>query len=584
MASISFDVDSVKLRLINNLKKYNLWQDVLDTSAIDSLISPFAEEIQYLANFDTYLTRENKWSLAQNKTSLLSMTDIHRYQAHRKIGSTGILKISADETFNVVPSKNISIPKYTQFSSDDDTKFVSKNDYVLTTTDKYIEIDIIQGIPQSYTYIASGDDFEEFSIENENIENSFYELFVNGVKWTKLNNIYEADSTDTNYELTNIIDFSGIYIKFGNNINGKKLNNGDVILFRYINTEGFNGNISSSNSITTVDSTILDIDNSAVDIFVKNEDSLVGGLDFEEIEDIRKNAPEIYQTGDRASNNNDYRQIVLSEFSYVLKAIVWGTYENNIDEGNNPWTHVALDTNNVYLSTIRSDLSESLSTAQKLEISERLNNYKAPTDIVQFVDGVKIPIIFTVTAYISDKTYTITQVKNNIRTQLESTYALENREFFQHIRFSDYQREIDEVEGVDYHHTTLKFYDDNTFNNTFNVTLSIPIFPITPGSVEVYVKDTVNDTAEFLIATDDGSGNIIGETGYDIIGSTIDYSSGEGGISLDNDPAVLTEPYTNYRVRVFYSITASDLVLKERNHIFDYDDTLSSLNITAQYT
>jgi len=584
MSTISFDADSVTTRIINRLKAKASWANILKTSTAQQLIEPFSEEISYLASYDGFLTRENKWGLSRNKTSLLAFTGIHRYEAHRQIGAEGVLTLSADETFNLEPAVNIAIPKYTQFSTEDDVKFVSKETYVITTADKSIDISAIQGIPRTFNYIATGTDFEEFDIDSVVIENSFYELSVNGTTWTKLENIYEAGATDESYELTNKIDFTGIYIKFGNNINGKKVENGDTIIFKYIETLGSDGNISASNTVDTVDSTMFDIASSVVDVYVKNDNAMVGGQDFETLEEIRKNAPEFFQTGDRASNSDDYVQIILNEFSYILKVLVWGTYENNIDDGLNPWTTVPLEDNNVFIATIRTDGSESLSTTQKLEISERLNDFKAPTDIVVFADGNIINIVYTIAAYISDKSYTLTEVKNNINTELKALYDLENRDFFEHIRFSDYIAAIDGVTGVDYHSTSISFYTDESFNVTFNVDLNLEMVSITPSSVSIYVKDIVNDTPEFLMGTDDGAGTIDGEVGYDLSGSTINYTTGLGGIALDNVPPVLTEPYTNYRVRVYYQTTSSDLLLKERNQIFSYAEAISSPLITTTYT
>jgi hypothetical protein len=584
MSQISFDAESIITRVINNLRSKISWAEVLNTSTSRQIVEPISEELAYEVNYDNFLTRENKWNLARNKTSLLAFTGIHRYEAHRKIGSQGILTLSADKTFNVAPTKNITIPVYTQFSSDSGIIFVSKNTYAITTSDLSIDIDIIQGIPRSFTYVASGDDFEEFDIDNDIIENSFYELYVNDTLWGRIENIFEADIADESYELTNKIDFSGIYIKFGNNINGKKLENGDIVEFKYVDTLGFDSNIESSNTVINVDSTILNIDGESVDIFCKNDDAIVGGQDVEELEEIRKNAPKFFQTGDRASNNSDYEQIILDEFSYVLKVLAWGTYENNIDQGLNPWENVPLEDNNVFVATIRTDGSESLSTAQKLEISERLNEFKAPTDIVQFVDGQIVHLIYEITAYISNRSYTLSDVKNSINLTLKTNYDLENREFFEHIRFSDYQRIIDEAEGVDYHHSIPIFYDKTYFSPAWTSDLSLPMFVITPSTVEVYIQDIVNDTDPILIGTDNGLGSIIGEPGYTLTGSTISYNTGIGAIILDNVPPVLTEAYTNYEIKTLYRTSTDDLVLKERYQTYGYDESLSLDRITTVYT
>ena len=117
---------------------------------------------------------------------------------------------------------------------------------------------------------------------------------VNGELYQKIDSLLEAESgTDKVYELTNFKDFSGVRLKFGDDIFGKKLNDGDIIIFKFIETDGSNGNVHSQNSITTVSSIIYDEENLEVDLYCTNDNEISNGLDYEDIEKIKVNAPNL---------------------------------------------------------------------------------------------------------------------------------------------------------------------------------------------------------------------------------------------------------------------------------------------------
>lgn len=586
--AVSFSTDAIRQRVINRLRSKNSWNNILDTAASQQIIDVFAEEFYYFANFDSYLTRETKWELARNKTSLIANSSLN-YNPHRKKSSTGYVTISADKTFNLEPSYNITIPKYTQFSTNAGLKFVTTTTDTLTTSDKEKDFEIIQGIQRTYSTFAVGDEFEEFEITSDNIENGFYELYVNNVLWQPINNIFEASYSDKVYQISNKIDFSGIYIKFGNNINGKKLISNDSIVFKYIQTDGLSGNINSSNYITVVDSTVFDVNNIATKIYCKNKNAVLGGVDVESIEEIRLNAPKFYQAGMRSSTNEDYIQIIRANFDYIYNIIVWGAYENNIDNGRNSWDLINLNDNNVFVSVIKQDYTGTLTTQEKQDISAELNLYKSPTDIVVFQDAVIVNLIFKSYIYISDRSYTLNTVKDSVNTSLIENYSIQNRDFFTPIRVSDYIKVIDNTAGVDYHHTTTALFEYYYFNASFSFTINLSVYPLKTSSLKVYAKDIVNNTDEFLLGYDDGTGNIIGnsttdETGAPLIydlgtNSDINYTLGIGALEWLNP----TEAYTNYQIRIEYESLNDDLILKKRYHIFNYSETYSLNNLIPNY-
>ena len=618
--AVLWDAESITNRVIERLRSKVSWNDILYISTNRRLIEAFAEEVAYEVYYNEYLTRENKWAIAQNRSSLVSFQDIHKYDAYRKIGATGTLRLSLskdyfdlvdwdststystndevsysnkfyiaiDASTNAEPSSSptkwtridvspttysIDVPTYSIFSTTEGTKFTNTQSYALTTADDYIDISVIQGIPKNESYVATGIINEEFNIDNDSIENVFNKGYVNSTEWTEITDIFLAEATDTKYEIENELDFTGVFLKFGDSVTGKKLESGDTVLWEYIETDGADGDILSAGYVTTIDSTFYDTNSDEAILFCYNADRLEGGTDIESTESIRINAPNTFQTGDRATSKVDYKTII-EAFSYVLKTTVWGAYEVNIDAGNDPWTFIAGEENVVHVVGITTS-EENLSTAQKLAISEGINEFKSPTDIVTFEDVIFVNLIFTSNIFISDRSFTLSKVISNVRTTLGDAYSVETLNFFEAIRFSDYQRLIDEVEGVEYHDTTVNMYTIDEFNMSFQYQINIPLIPVVTSSIKIYVQDTVLNEAEFLIATDDGAGTLVGTASYPTVTGIINYATGVGAFDLGS---TLPKVYTNYSIRTVYEYDSKDLVLLERNQIFKYNDTNTIIN------
>jgi hypothetical protein len=627
---VQWDVDSIRARVLNRLRSKASWANVLDYSANTREIDAFSEELADLANYLEYNNRETTWTLARNKSSLLASQAIHGYKAHRKIGATGTIRFAVSdliksaswystttyaqddviyysddilyrslvnnnlnhvpsstigtywELVDIKPSKNIDIPKWTVFTDEaGEVKFTTYETNALTTSDNWIDLNVIQGSPISVSKVAQGTENEEFEIDDDSIETSKYNLTVNSVEWTEIDSLQESGSTDTEYEIENIIDFTGLYLKFGDDIHGKQLTTGDSVIFNYVQTLGLAGNVASAGIITKISSTIYDEDGVVVTPYCTNIEALLGGQETEEIESIRVNAPKIFQAGDRASSYADYESIILNNFSFVLKVLVWGSYEYNVDNGLNPWTFVPTEENVVHLAAISQSEIE-LTTTQKYLISEGINAYKSPTDIVVFSTPRFINVAFITTAYISDTSYTLSQVVSSIRTALGNAYSVSALDFFENIYFSDYQTLIDQVAGVEHHTTYAQIYYDFYFNDgSYTADLDLPSVDVRASSVYIYIQDTVGGQTDWtLLATDNGTGVLTtpNGSGFTLSSSTINYTT---GIAVINVASGLTEDDANYTIRVKYRLDSDDLILNNRADIFKYDNDESS--ITAQY-
>ena len=586
MAKIAFDYESIKNRVLQNLSAQSEWASFLDYGVIDNIISSVVNEMSYQIQYAEYNTVENFWNMARNRSSLLQMSPMHGYIVPRKQASSGTIRVSTSSTFDSTYPKTISIPKFFQFSGNG-IYVCSENDTQLNPTENYVEVSCVQGKVKEVSFLAEGIQYEEKIIYDDSIDNSFFVLTVNDVEWVYTDSLFLCKSTDQSYQIRTLPNLSGITIKFGNDIFGKKLNKNDVVKFKYISTDGTNGNIYTSDIITNVESQAFDSSGYSVKLYCTNISSFIGGKDYPSIEEIREISPNVYQTGDRASSRSDYYTI-LQKMSDLSKISVWGAYETLIDNNKDPWGFIPTEQNVVHLAVLLGDEYESLDDLEekdpeyvklkKTKIIESLHDVNDPTDLISFESTNKIPMIFHIDVTIISSAYTTAEVSNNIKTNLSKTYGIETMNFGESVYDSDYVRLIDETDGVKNHLSYVELYKDNIkLSSNYYCDFNLPIYPINSDSIKVYIKDTTVEDSEYeLMATCDSNGNIVGaeNTSYITTNSTLDLNSGKGTLNITNG---LTEDYRNYSFKIEYRYFEKNLKNSSRSNILYYADAVINL-------
>lgn len=588
MAVMKFDYDSVlarlKARVLSKLDGENLLLFSTNSAFLEAAAEEFADADMY----DEFLTREAVWETAQGYNSIMKQVSFYDYKPHRKVGSTGYIRVSTSKTFDGSWGTNITIPNFTQMSGGGLT-FLSKESTYLAANANYVDIPVIQGEKTEKTIEITSTAYPELryasiAIKDPDIENSLYSVKVNGVLWTEVDSIRLATSNeDLYYTLQTLSDFSGVEITFGNGVFGKKLEYGDIVTFEYLQTKGEDGNVLSGGIITSVDTALKDESGSDVELFCTNLDALVGGSDYESVESIRSTAPLSFQTGNRAISSSDYATLI-KQTNLVDKVQVWGEKEINEDAGNKPGTYVEASENLIYITGITVDLETGiglpLSESSKSLIREALNDKKGTTDILQFVDTQVVYVTFESEVYISNTKYSSEQVIGNVHNALASEYSLSEAAYKKNLYFSDYYKTIDAAEGVDHHRTTLSFSEFFKFSSAYLVSMNINLANIMPGTVKLYIRDTAADGEWSQLGHDNGSGILIGDQidpndpsrgSYDLNSATISYIDGAIGDVIITYG--LDQPFSNYEIRVDFALQDSeegDLNLKYRQQLFAY--------------
>ena len=187
-------------------------------------------------------------------------------------------------------------------------------------------IEVYEGsyLSQNYVY-SSRNPFQKFILPNSGIDLDSLVVNVRPSTQSSLRTTYNRhDSLFDNDTGTTINGSSNIYfvqeveseryeIIFGDGIFGKELQDGNVIEVTYITTNGSDGN--GINNFTFAGS--VSYVRNSVEIFVTSGISLLtsqnsssGGESIESIDSIRKYAPQIYATQNRALSANDYEVLI----------------------------------------------------------------------------------------------------------------------------------------------------------------------------------------------------------------------------------------------------------------------------------
>jgi len=567
MATISsFDFNGYYDYAIEALKVQSEHSNILYESGQSKLLIVICQLLAYMTQENEMLSTENQWKLAQNISSLLTNAPILSYKINWKIGATGMLRVSNSKTLDHAYPSDISIPAYTTFLAGK-TYYSTVDSFILSSSNDYIDIPVVQGIPLSETFTADGSGSEKFLISNGNIENSNYLLTVNGVLWTEIDTLFEAEGSFENYELSYNSSLDTLSITFGDGNYGKQLTDGDIIVFNYLETEGLSGNVQSLNFVNKVKSVIYTTIGDIVNLYCTNIEAISGGADYPDIEQIRVTAPKFFQTGDRASSPQDYQTLV-EALSYVQKASIWGAKEYNEDLDLDPWTFIPSEENLVHLVAINSD-GETATTTQQNQILEDINDRKGPTDLLSFETAQIVLMNFLTTARAQSKTYTETEIRSNIQDALVEEYSLSNRDFYESLAESDYKSLIDGITGVKSHSTVLQFEKYTVLQAPYLFDIALNICPVQGDTMEVYIKlDT--DLEYTKIATGLASGGFSSEVGYDISDSFIEPTTGQGAIIISSG---LAEEYTRYSVKILYQSSSLDVNLQHRYDILKYNSS-----------
>jgi hypothetical protein len=274
-------------------------------------------------------------------------------------GATIIATLTeTNETEAVYTATSVTIPAYSKFEASVNGKSYtfytmssySTTTYVDTTVSPFTRTFTVAGVVlkegtklnKQFIVNDASLNAERYKIPNADVDTSTLVVKVkesvgtadSGYEtYTKNSGIKDLTSVDLIYFLQEAED--GYYeLVFGDDAYGKKLSNGNVISIDYLTTSGKDADGAGvSSGFTATSSTAawgLTASSVAVNLGVGATvtSSATGGADVESLESIKFTAPLHFQSQNRALTANDYKAIILANYTNVSSIRVWGGEDN----------------------------------------------------------------------------------------------------------------------------------------------------------------------------------------------------------------------------------------------------------------
>jgi hypothetical protein len=452
---LTFDALTMKQHIKDRLNESGVFTD---QNFEGSFISTQIDIIAYTFNaLMFYLNRTSSESMFSDAQLFENMNRIVKMLDYKPIGeqtATLSFQLSAGTLLPDV----YTLPRYSQlrvnsvpYSFNEDitfTKTVSGTEFLENLSDQKL---LYQGQYIEYpVYTASGQENEIISLvpgNNVNIDHFNVDIYVKRnaawEQWERIPSLYLVDSQKKGFEVR--LNENGNYeIKFGNDINGEKLQSLDEVAIYYLQTDGTAGEVGVNvlpnasvvnfetlqfNEIFTdiVDTGVNILQNNSA-LFFDNDTVSTFADTTETVDSIRDNAPGIFRSQYRLVTQNDYQTYVRTNFANLVHDV----------EVINNWTYVsevmkyyhdlgiedpndvsrlnfnqvqfgdACNFNNIYLITVPKtvsdavDASSNLSPALKELIISSMRSEKVLTAETIILDPVYMAVDLALGSTVSD--------------------------------------------------------------------------------------------------------------------------------------------------------------------------------------
>ena len=305
-----YDYESSTMQILLNLLSYNTYMNSYYLNAVSN---------------EMYLDS------AQVRNNAVSRAKMLGYTPRSAQGSTATVQvvITPDDS-----PDTITISENTQFRATVDGQqfvFVNPVAKVVNADSSGIfstNIDITEGRTQTFRWTVSSENPARYIIPNNNVDTRSLKVQVQ---------TSESDTTTKTYSLadnlTNVTRSSEVYflsenidgqyeITFGDNILGKQLNDGNIIILNYRICNG-------SDSLSASTFSNINSISGYTDITINTVSAAQGGQEKESIQSIKYNAPKFYGSQNRAVTKKDYETLIKNNFSDLQAISIWGGEDNS---------------------------------------------------------------------------------------------------------------------------------------------------------------------------------------------------------------------------------------------------------------
>lgn len=510
ISTTELDFDAIKVNLKTFLQGQTQFQDYdFEGAGLSILLDVLAYNTHYNALYTNLAVNEAFLDSASKRSSVVSLSKQLGYVPNSTTAATAIVDIVVSST-TTTPS-SLLLPKYSALSTiiDGTTyNFYTLDDLVTVIsggTYTFSEVNIKEGTPLTFRYeVGSSPQTQEFIIPNQNVDLSTLRVRVQSnstsaiyVPYTYEPNILVITPTSKMYSVDEI-EGELYRVKFGNGILGLALETGNIVHLDYLTTNGILAN--SARTFSYQGQSLL-----GGIVSVVTTGIAFGGADIEDIESIRFNAPRSYTSQNRGVTIDDYKNIIMSNYTPVQSVNVWG------GEDNDPPVY-----GKVFLC-IKPNDAETLIPSEKDYI---INDILGSRNIVSITPVIVDPnfIYISVTSSVYYNPAATAKSASDIKTYVTNTIQMYNSNNLQHFdsifRISNLSSLIDKSENsIQSNITTIKLHRRIPpvygISSQYNIYLSNPIYY--SGVAEEALLTSgfyINGSDSLHYMDDDGRGNV----------------------------------------------------------------------------
>jgi len=539
-----FDFDNVKSNLKTFLQNQPEFSDYnFEGSGFAVLLDTLAYNTHYLGFNANMLVNETYLDSADIRKNIVALAKMIGYTP----SSVRAPVSTIDITVNNASGSSILMNKGTTFTSSVDGtgyNFLTNEDITITPLNgvyKFSDVNLYEGTLVTFKYtVDSTDTDQRYIIQNLNADTSTLKVTVqNSVSDSTLNTYTLATG------LRNITDTSKIYflqetdngkfeVYFGDDVIGKKLEDGNIVILEYIVT-----NKTEANGAKTFE--LAGSIGAFSNVTISTKANAQGGSEAETKESIRFNAPLQYTAQDRAVTATDYESIVKTLYPNALSVSAWG--------GEDDETPVY----GVVNIAIKAASGSTLTETTKASIVKGLIPYNVASVRPAIVDPETTSIILSSVAKYDKKgtSKSADTIKSEIVTAVTNYNTTTLQKFDGVFRFSKLTGLIDDV-------------DTSILSNITTINIRKNFTPTIASSTkyDVYFRNAVYNPHS-------GHSSVLSSTGFKVTGS-------DNEMFLDDD--------SNGNVRRYYLVSGVKTYANNTQGTVNYETgqvTLNSLNVAS---
>ena len=345
-AYAAFDATSLRDLIIDRLNQENIFTDqVFQGSNMSSIIDIVAYSYHVLL---FYLNKTSSEAMFTDSVIYENMNRIVKTLNYKPVGYRS--STCTFECTTTLDTGSYTIPRYSFVSADgviystrDDIPFdASATSEIATSNSKYI---LYQGKYQEYpVQVASGENYEVITLALDRsvlVDHHSIDVYVQSAdtglytQWTETDSLFLNDKDSEVYECR-LNENYRYEIKFGNDVNGKKLVAGDQVCIYYVKSDGSSG-IIGPNKLKDLNLTLFSTNqfsqikqdvkqektnyvtlDQTTQIFLDNQTTSTDPQQYESVEEMRQSAPGFLAHQNRLVTSNDFENYIKSTFGNIV--------------------------------------------------------------------------------------------------------------------------------------------------------------------------------------------------------------------------------------------------------------------------